>query len=83
MFEGFLIALCPLTLGLEVFMMIRQHLNRKEAFKNYRHFMHVSLICQTVAYVGRVGDIIVIDEDQIKDIEEFKEHGYCKFSGSI
>lgn len=46
--------------------------------------MHVSLMCQTVAYVGRWTDLVTIDS-QDKTFEELQMENaqYCKFSGSL
>ena len=44
-FETILIALLPVTIGLEIFVFYKQWQDRKNNFKNYRHFMHISLMC--------------------------------------
>ena len=84
-FGYFLAAMLPATLLLQAYVFRQQLRDKKDTFKNYRHFMHVSMFCQTVAYVGRWTDLAYI---QVEEGEEFGEvearySGYCKVSGSI
>ena len=49
--------LFAITILAEILMLFRSWHDRKNAFKNYRHFMHISLLCQTIAYAGRFADM--------------------------
>lgn len=75
----------PVTLCFEVFVLYRQWQNRKSAFKNYRHYMHISLVCQTIAYVGRCFDEATIAVDRNESFEALAERTktHCQVSGSI
>ena len=60
-FKALLLGALPVTLCLEAYLLHRQWKDYKTSFKNYRHYMHISLICQTIAYVGRSIDMATIN----------------------
>jgi len=80
-----LLCLFPVTLLLEVALIIHQCKARKESFKNYRHFLHVSLLCQTIAYIGRCIDLAALRPEQKVNIAELQVScaNYCDWSASI
>ena len=60
-FTAILLLLFPVVLALEICLFVKQWNDRKNSLKNYRHFMHISLMCQSVAYMGRCADMLVIN----------------------
>ena len=56
-----LLGLFPVTLLLEVCLFVSQWLDRSESLKNYRYFLHISLMCQSISYIGSCTDLLVID----------------------
>lgn len=70
------------------YLMYRQLLDHKNSFKNYRHFMHVSMICQTIACIGRLADMQTIEDKTVEgetNIHEISANlsGYCNLSGTL
>jgi len=50
--------LCPTLCIGAVYTLVTQYKSKKETFKNYRYFLHTTLLCLVIAYVTRVADMI-------------------------
>ena len=75
----------PATLCYETYVLHGQYRERATTCKNYRYFLHVSLLCQTVAYIGRCADMATISFDNNVNIDvlQISEESYCDWSGSL
>ena len=84
-YSGLLVAMLPLIIALVGYVMYKQYEDRQQSFKNYRHIMHTSLLCQTIAYSLRCLDMASISYDKEIHISalQIKEDSYCSMSGSI
>jgi hypothetical protein len=50
--------LCPTICIGAILTLVTQFKSKKETFKNYRYFLHITLLCLLIAYVSRVADMI-------------------------